>query len=933
MITNPRNAKHESIAPGLRQRQIRLDPCGRRFPPQDSFTHPTQKIPILSIRYLRFRRLCNLLSLILCLFIFLFSGMIAADTSHPKATPPDAKSRRPAEPPEDSSATKLLLASQLAQIADVIAQTQTADDHELQKARLAATDTLLRKANDLVPDDPDLRRRLLRFAVQSGEVERERTLRRDILRSNPEDTQNQWWIISDRITQLNSAEQRINALDRFLDPAAAAIDATVRSRLALECALLFDEIGDTESFRLRLESAVQLDPANIDAIQLRLAIPEPELKTPQILQRTNRLLDWMNASPFDPQPTFELARWLRSSGAYFSSRLALDNLQILYAQNKTLPPPEVASAVALTRAAEQGPVRGLEFLDDYANRLSQKKQALLLRAWEEYDNYRNKNQPAEAPSDGRPPISLDQVAGVRAQLPVELDVVRLAFLTLIPGKEERRREVLKSIATSYQTEELSLRKRIDQGGESFIPLRMNERLQTLLANRLWTRLWLTENHVNDDQLFGRSVQQDFNELLAADILRPEAIQRFRAWLELRNGEIQNAKARFETLGSTDLRSAIGLALANEATGPPESSAQLFSNIWSRSPGSLLGIWAGRKASVLRNRPLPLPATAHLLSKAVNENLNIIRTSLLHPTDAVPIEITVGRTSPELGIFAPTTITTRITNKTTHALTLSPISGSKPFLKLEFFVRTFGNTLQGLNPPRDSSSSTDDWQPLPQFVRLPIRKISLEPDHSITIPFHLDRSAVGVLVRHAQLQQLRIAVRASLVSEIRDENESPGALGDKTAAGIVLPSPEISSFPPHRLSFDPAQSTPFEILESLTTLATWLRSNADPSAPAQSSIESAIKESQTVWPHLDDASRALTLLTIPASWKSNHYQKALSEFEETASRSLGPFSNVAFLITRISSADHPHLAAALSSKDELTKSIAIYIRELAESPNK
>lgn len=931
MFTNPRNVKHESITHGKRQENLRTDSHCHRLPAQDSFTHPTPKIPILSIQYLRFRRWCKLLALILCPFIFLSSGMIAAKNSHPQATPPDAESRRTAEPLEGSSAANLFLASQFAQIADVIAQTQITDDHEYQKARLEATDILLRKADDLVPDDSDLYRRLLQFAVQSGEIERERTLRRDILRLNPKDAQNQWRIITDRIAQLNSAEQRINALDRFLDPAATAIDSAVRSRLALQSALLFDEIGDTESFILRLESAVQLDPANIDAIQLQLSNFDSKMMTPRLLQRTSRLLQWMNASPFDPQPTFELARLLRSNGAYASSRLALDNLQILYAHNKTLPPPEVASAVALTRAAEQGPVRGFEFLDDYANRLSQKKQAFLLRAWEEYDKTRNKNRPAEAPSDGRPPIPLDETGSVRARLPVELDVVRLALVTLMPGKDQRRNELLKSIATSYQAEEVSLRKIIKQGDDSSLPL-IIEQLQTLLADRLWTRLWLTENHANDDQLFGRSVRQDFNELLAADILRPEAIQRFRAWLELRNGEIQNARARFETLGSTDLRSAVGLALITELTDPPESAARLFSDIWSSSPGSLLGIWAGRKASVLRNRPLPLPATAHLLSRAVNENLNIIRTSLLHPGDAVPIEITVRHTSPELGIFAPTTITTRITNKTTHALTMRPTPNREPFLKLEFFARASRNNFEGPAQPHDTGSSTDDWQLLPQFVRLPIDRISLEPDDSITISFPLDRSEFGILVRNAQLQQLQIAVRASLASENLSENGPPGALGIRIATTIALPAPETLPFPPDRLSFDPAQSTPSEILESLTTLASWLHSNADPGAPAQSSIESAIKELQTAWPDLDDTSRALALLTIPASWKSNHNEKLLSEFEEAASHSLGPLSNVAFLLTRIPSADHPHLVTALSSKDELTKSIAIYIRELGEFQN-
>lgn len=105
-------------------------------------------------------------------------------------------------------------------------------------------------------------------AFNSGDADAVERASRDVIKLDPADTRTQSRLIAARIARLQTAEQRLAASDRLLGPDGAAIDPSVRSRIALDAALLAREAGDQTGYANRLKQAAQLDVTNKDAAVL-----------------------------------------------------------------------------------------------------------------------------------------------------------------------------------------------------------------------------------------------------------------------------------------------------------------------------------------------------------------------------------------------------------------------------------------------------------------------------------------------------------------------------------------------------------------------------------------------------------------------------------------------------------------------------------------
>lgn len=134
-----------------------------------------------------------------------------------------------------------------------------------------------------------------------------------VARVDTTDTPSLLRLISARLDRLQTAEERLAGLEQFLGPRGDALDRTVRSRLALDAALLRRELGDEAAFAGHLASAIRFDPTNRQATNLAAAFYAERVDDPVGLFQLQTAQ--LRASPLEPSAFEAMARNLAANGA------------------------------------------------------------------------------------------------------------------------------------------------------------------------------------------------------------------------------------------------------------------------------------------------------------------------------------------------------------------------------------------------------------------------------------------------------------------------------------------------------------------------------------------------------------------------------------------------------------------------------------------
>ncbi|MEM7623079.1 MAG: hypothetical protein AAF235_07720 [Planctomycetota bacterium] len=177
-----------------------------------------------------------------------------------------------------------------------------------------ATHHLLSLVSALAPDDLALARHAASAAYGAGDADLLREATKRVMRLDPDDTVSQLRLITSSVSELQTAEERLAAYERFLGRAGSRFDDSVRSRLALDAALLYRERGDDARFVELLTEAAQLDPTHKEAAILAynyFASQVPDDALGQLQLQFNLLY----ADPFDPMVHMAIARLLAQEGA------------------------------------------------------------------------------------------------------------------------------------------------------------------------------------------------------------------------------------------------------------------------------------------------------------------------------------------------------------------------------------------------------------------------------------------------------------------------------------------------------------------------------------------------------------------------------------------------------------------------------------------
>lgn len=187
---------------------------------------------------------------------------------------------------------------------------------------------LLRIGSDLRPADAEAARLLAAAGWSAGDRALLLEATRRVVRLDPADTVAQLRLISAGINERQTVEDRLNAFDRFLGPEGRTLDPSVRSRLALDAALLHRETGDAAGFERRLLGAVELDPTNKDAVSLAARTFTTE-QTPakEVAAWQIRLL---YADPLDPHVHMTIGRICAGQAALDAASRFFENAARLF---------------------------------------------------------------------------------------------------------------------------------------------------------------------------------------------------------------------------------------------------------------------------------------------------------------------------------------------------------------------------------------------------------------------------------------------------------------------------------------------------------------------------------------------------------------------------------------------------------------------------
>lgn len=220
----------------------------------------------------------------------------------------------------------------------------TAEDYRI--AMLA-----LGLARTYAPGEPILLRRQIEAAWSAGLDSTALGLTRELVRLDPADEVALLRVVAAGIEKIQTVEERLAAYERLLG--GQSIPAAVRSRLALDAALLARETGDQARFVDLLATATELDSTNKDAAALALAYYDASGGGP--VGRTEMLANLLLADPVDPNVHSKLSNHLTFAGAFEQAIRFHDHQQGLLASAGRTPRPDDALRRTRLRWLAHGP--------------------------------------------------------------------------------------------------------------------------------------------------------------------------------------------------------------------------------------------------------------------------------------------------------------------------------------------------------------------------------------------------------------------------------------------------------------------------------------------------------------------------------------------------------------------------------------------------
>ncbi len=746
--------------------------------------------------------------------------------------------------------------------------------------RIAAE--LLEVARQTDPGDQDILRLLIQAWTSAGDADRVDALNRELLALDPRDTVTQLSIVSSRISRLQNVDDRLTAYENFLGSKGEGIDPAIRSRLAMDAALLKRERGDDEGFARALTLACQLDPTNKDAATLALAFFSE--RVPDAVGRFELLTNVLKADPFDPEVHAAMAEELAAGGAVRGAERFYNTLARLHE----------------ARAEKMSPQESAEAIVSDWNTLG--AEALIRRLTDQVENERAQLR-ARRDRIVQSGELLTQVADpseVRLAVPFERSrVIAAASLGTAESIGYAIEEAAESIRRVLELLETPEKRPEGMSEEEAVTTARSLRLE-----RVWLRLWS-----------GRTTEEasaEFEALKADAQVDAQTLARLAAFLHLRQGRLQEAETELLSLAREDSLAAIGLGMLAEEKGQKDKAIELYTQLSRRLAGSIAGSFCRTRVIQLTGKP---PAPTNLARK------------LQDLADAIPQSVEAMVTDPRrfMDVFVEVIGTeTRLLDKIQMRFVIvntsqfpMAVGPDKPI-----------NSRFLLAPIVDVGVQRLSLAGLQEVVWLN-RRLRLMPGERFEATVWADSGVLGGILQRISGEAARLRWRVVQGFKLGDQgfyDTGPLCLSSETDTiqrSVTLRSGADAS----ALAGWIEKGTTREMAESILAFIEQLVASAEAGTPAiKEEVDAVLAAAVARFRAADPAEKLLLLVLCPAGGQLRPFTALDLEAIKESDESILKF----VLATRVSTADAPPLAAdAWTSRPSLQAFADLLRDRLAE----
>lgn len=561
--------------------------------------------------------------------------------------------------------------------------------------RLAAN--LLRMAHRLVPDDSDLLRSEIEAWKAVGDAGQELACTRELVRLDPRDTVAQLRLLTSAIAKLQDADARMAVYERLLGKDGAKFDESIRSRIALDAALLARETGDERGFLDKLTYAVTADMTNKEAAALFATYFLDRTSNPR--ERADILANVILADPLDADAHRNLAIELMRQGAYGAARRFYDRMGEIQHASGIEETSQVLFDYLLAIWNADGAARGIEMI-----------RTIEARAQLDADKARQDliNQGYEAPP--RQPVVIAAM----------LEMVRMAIFAARGDQQQ----ALYSLQRTQIVSDATIQ-RMREDAEKIGPeevARIDESAHQTELEMLWLRL-----------LCGQEIDKakETLEKLRGDTVRPlteDALRRYDGWIAAHMGDTDIARDLLTPIAEKDANARFALAVCAEKEGKNAEAIEHYTKVAQAEPVSVLAGMARMRIERLQSKPLEMTPPVRELNDAMLAFAPWLDKITYEPRSYV--SLVVEPINPKIDVLGRVDLKIRLRNEMSSSgipLGVGP-------------DRTINSRI--LLSPMISTSITQQSQLMrPEIVRLD-RRLRLKPGESIETTFWGGRWKVG-----------------------------------------------------------------------------------------------------------------------------------------------------------------------------------------------
>jgi tetratricopeptide (TPR) repeat protein len=439
---------------------------------------------------------------------------------------------------------------------------------------------MLEIAIEVTPQDVSLLRRLIEAHRAAGNEDAVMEATRKLLRVDPKDTVAQLRLLSWNVSKKQTVQDRLAVYTRYLseDAIEAIPDPAVRSRLALDAALLYREQGDDREFVRHLAMATSLDSSNKEAAALAAAFYQERRDDP--VGNLELAINLLRADPVDPNLYFGVAAELAKHGEFTQAQRFHDSGRRLIATDGITNDTGIDMETTVLRWHNYGADR---VINEFEQLLQIQRENAKMRV-DQLVEAEQSTENVTKPEDVRLPIHNERIRVLAAAAAGDTVVLERSLTDLTNSI----RPVLEDIAERLQTPVVAqdielqatlLRQAATLGSELIVSnLVVGSQSDSVISDVAMLRALLGGSA--DDQL---AVIDSF--------------------VVLRQGRVDEAIALFEPLSQISTLGSVGYGLALEAAGRNDEAAEAFKTTALFSQVTPIGAYARVRYEQLSGKDL------------------------------------------------------------------------------------------------------------------------------------------------------------------------------------------------------------------------------------------------------------------------------------------------------------------------------------------